>query len=159
MSLCHVGGKRYVWGNMLLNLLMFSQWDAKIWSDIHASTHRGSHSLNNNCCILLSDCISWVVCWDQRIGGLGALEMCSWFPLLPDEIWYALLFQISVEFTQGIALVKRLDFYFRKNGLQRDMERNIECQLSAAAMHCHRLVFKLNQFAIGSHIALANHWL
>lgn len=102
--------------------------------------------------------LSCVLC-DQRIGVLGALEMCSWFPLLPDEIWYALLFQISVEFTQGIALVKRLDFYFRKNGLQRDMERNIECQLSAAAMHCHWLVFKLNQFAIWSHIALANHWL
>ncbi len=107
------GGKRYVCGNMLLNLMMFSQWEAKIWSDIHASTHRGSHSLNN-CCILLSDCICWVIFCEQRIGSLGALEMCLWFPLLPNEIWYALLLQISVEFTTCKKWFCRLDFYLER---------------------------------------------
>lgn len=48
--------------------------------------HIGSHSPNNNRCIHLSDCISSVVCCDQRIGSRGALETCSWFLLLRNEI-------------------------------------------------------------------------
>ncbi len=81
--------------------------------------HRGSHSLNNNCCILLSDCISWVIFCEQRIGSLGALEMCLWFPLLPNEIWYALLLQISVEFTTCKKWFCRLDFYLERWSIKR----------------------------------------
>lgn len=42
---------------MFLDLLMFSQWEAKIQLDTHRAVIL--------CCINLSDSISWVVCCDQ----------------------------------------------------------------------------------------------
>jgi len=73
------GGKRYVQGNMLSDLLVFSQGEAKIRSDTHFHTLaviqqqplRTLVWLHQSSCVLT-----------QRIGSWGALEMCSWFLLL-----------------------------------------------------------------------------
>lgn len=90
------GGKRYVQGSMLSDLLVFSQWEAKIRSDTHFP-HIGSRSPNNNRCIHLSDCISWVVCCDPEDWQLGCIRnvfmvsAASVFVMRSDaHLWWSL---------------------------------------------------------------------
>lgn len=70
---------------MLSDLLVFSQWEAKIRSDTHFHTLAVILRTTTAAytCLIASVELCAVT---QRIGSWGALEMCSWFLLLRDEI-------------------------------------------------------------------------